>query len=451
MKRFILEKSKRDVLTSHSGLALVGLCLNRHSQLPARADEMLACQGIKSSDVVRSYVGLLCLGKNDYEAIGGHRGDSVFRTSLGIGSIPSAETLRQRLDQMPAAFRGAVADAATELIRRAGAPVSPLANGHVALDCDVTPMDNSNTRKEGVSYTYKGHDGYTCMAGYLAREGWCMEMELRPGSQHAQNGFVPFLHRVVFRAQRLVGRDTRLLVRLDSAHDAAETLVELDSFEATDWIVKWNPRKQDLAAWWQRAQASGSVQEHPKRPGKRTAIVEETLTVSHQGRSVPARRVVRVVERTIDRKGQPLLLPEYELDGWWTNLDLAAPEVIGLYNDHGTSEQFHSELKTDLDVERLPSGKFATNALVLALAGLAYNILRLIGQIGLLGEFSPVRHPAKRRRLKTVMQELMYVAARLIHSGRRVRLRFATKCSGFEAFRRVYQHLLATATRPAPT
>ena len=30
---------------------------------------------------------------------------------------------------------------------------------------------------------------------------------------------------------------------------------------------------------------------------------------------------------------------------------------------HGTSEQFHSEFKTDLDIEQLPSGKFATNAL----------------------------------------------------------------------------------------
>jgi hypothetical protein len=32
--------------------------------------------------------------------------------------------------------------------------------------------------------------------------------------------------------------------------------------------------------------------------------------------------------------------------------------------------------ETDLDVERLPSGKFATNALVLACAQLAYYLLR---------------------------------------------------------------------------
>jgi len=61
-------------------------------------------------------------------------------------------------------------------------------------------------------------------------------------------------------------------------------------------------------------------------------------------------------------------------------------------------EQFHSEFKSDLDIERLPSGKFATNTLIMSLPVLAYNILRYIGQMGLLGEVSPVRHPAKGRK-----------------------------------------------------
>lgn len=65
--------------------------------------------------------------------------------------------------------------------------------------------------------------------------------------------------------------------------------------------------------------------------------------------------------------------------------------IIALYADHATSEQLHSEFKTDLDIERLPSGKFATNALVLAGAQLAHNILRWIGQNGLPGPHAPPR------------------------------------------------------------
>ena len=50
----------------------------------------------------------------------------------------------------------------------------------LALDIDVFPMDNSGTKKEGVSYTYKGFDGYAPLAAYLGEEGWCLACELRP-------------------------------------------------------------------------------------------------------------------------------------------------------------------------------------------------------------------------------------------------------------------------------
>ena len=139
--------------------------------------------------------------------------------------------------------------------------------------------------------------------------------------------------------------------------------------------------------------------------------------------------------------------------GWWTNLALPEEEVIRLYEGHGLCEQFHSEFKNDLDIERLPSGKFATNALIMSLAVLAYNILRYIGQMGLLGDVSPVRHPAKRRRIKTVIQELIYMACRVIRSGRRYKLTCLCvarrqgfgRCSpGYLAFRQVY-NLLALA------
>ena len=89
--------------------------------------------------------------------------------------------------------------------------------------------------------------------------------------------------------------------------------------------------------------------------------------------------MVRLPERTADRHGQPWLFPALELDGWWTNLEVAsvdADALIKLYQRRGTSGQYHSEFKTDLDLERLPSGKFDTNALVLR--EMIYKAARLI-------------------------------------------------------------------------
>jgi hypothetical protein len=60
---------------------------------------------------------------------------------------------------------------------------------------------------------------------------------------------------------------------------------------------------------------------------------------------------MQVTERRIDKHGQAMLFPEVEAEGWWTSLEQADAAIIGLYRDHATSEQFHSEFKTDLDVD----------------------------------------------------------------------------------------------------
>ena len=112
-----------------------------------------------------------------------------------------------------------------------------------------------------------------------------------------------------------------------------------------------------------------------------------------------------------------------------------------LYADHGTHEQFHSEFKTDMDLTRLPSGKFDTNYLVCALAAVAMNLLRLVGQHTLHHPDSPVRHSAQRRRIRTVMQELMFKAARLLSHARQWALGLGANDSGFAVFERHWRQL----------
>ena len=108
------------------------------------------------------------------------------------------------------------------------------------------------------------------------------------------------------------------------------------------------------------------------------------------------RRVLRLIERSIDKHGQVLIVPELTREGWTTSLPASfdARNIIAPYADHGTHEQFHCEFKTDLDLTRLPSGKFDTHYLMCQLAALAMHILRLMGQRGLLGPDAPARHRA---------------------------------------------------------
>ena len=198
-----------------------------------------------------------------------------------------------------------------------------------------------------------------------------------------------------------------------------------------------------VAALYQRLDADPATAWTQPRVGKRETWLVEPHSRKFAGTTVTMRRVLHLIERTIDRDGQILLLPDIEIEGWLTSLELPVAQIVALHQAHGTHEQFHSEFKTDLELERLPSGKFATNDLVLSLAVLAFNILRAIGQATLIDlDDSPIRHPAKRRRLRTVMQEIIGVAARVIAHARRLTLGLGQRCAAFSVFERHYQTLL---------
>jgi len=423
--RFTIEQSDSEFYTSQSGMALVGLAVNRYTTLASRVAKAAPCQGIATADVLRCYLGLLCQGKSDFEAIRPFwEDDEFFAAALGVKDVPSPETLRQRMDKVAEATRSIVNFCTVELLKKAKAALSTLASGHMPLDMDVFTQDNSNTKKEGVSWTYRKFNGFAPIAAWLGLEGWCLEIEQRPGSQHSQEGFVPFLLRAIHKSRQLT--EAPLLVRLDSAHDAIMTLVTLAS-EQVDFIVKWNPRGTDVPARASEVFAQGKMIKQDKKG--RVAIMTETVERAYKDedgkeKTIKVRRVLRATERYFEKDGTPLLVPDVEIEGWWTNLPVAKDKVIELYKGHALCEQYHSELKSDMDLERLPSGKFATNALVMSCSALAYNILRAVGQVGLMGK-AQARRAKQRRRIKTVIQDLIYCAARLIRHSRGLTLRFS--------------------------
>jgi hypothetical protein len=316
MSEFLVKQLTYD-LSSQAGLALIGKYLKRIN-LNALVDPAFAVRaGIANSDILKSYLGLLCLGKNDFDAIEAQRTDAFFTRALHLRTVPSSPTLRQRFDTHASDWFELAEriNAAVLSVKIAGKPINfgLLPCGYLPLDVDTFAMDNSGTAKEHVGRTYTGTSPVEAIA-----------------------------------AKRVA--------------DAA-----------TQWVSE--------------------------RAGKRECLWQDALDLVDVGSDInPARRVYRLTERTIDKHGNALLLPEYVLEGWTTTLPqrFGCAEVIALYCDHGTHEQFHSEFKTDMDLERLPSGKFDTNYLVCALAAVAMNLLRLIGQNTLHGPDAPVRHKAKR-------------------------------------------------------
>lgn len=434
-------RSKELILSTHAGLATVGALL-AHTRLAQRLNHTRLSEMENPyhshADVMKSYIGLLCQGKSDFDHIEPFRNDDVFPICLQLQKVPSSPTLRQRLDRAATEAVGwneILLEESANLIRRVQAPLTGVQAGSVVfvpLDIDVSPFDNSGTRKEGVCRTYKGFDGYAPIFAYLGQEGYGVNVELREGSTHVQNGTAAFLTRSIAYARRVT--DLPILVRMDAGNDSLDNL-RVCHREQVDYIIKANLRKEPKELWLRIAESSGICCQ--QREGKKEYV--GFIEFTEKGFDRPLRQVFHVIERTIDRDGQMLLVPEIEVNVYWTSLRCGPWRVIELYRDHATSEQFHSEIKTDLDLERLPAGKFATNNLVLHAGVFAYNLLRIIGQESLRKDDAPIRGNVQRRRIRTVIQNIIYMAVRLVRHARCLYFNFGKHSPWSSVLERVYR------------
>lgn len=451
MKKFTVQFSDERLITP-SGLSLVGSLLEK-SDLVKSCNEISSTSKrsqpqIKNGDILLTYIGLLSQGKTQFEAVREMSEDPEFyKMALGITEgIPSAERLRQRMDEIGSSLRTEILKANVTMFKNCGSKPSALSNGYVPVDIDVTPFDNSKTAKEGVSRTYKGYDGYSPMMAYIGTEGYLVNCELREGKQHCQKDTPEFLLETLELCHQLT--DEPLLIRLDAGNDAAENLGIL--IEDGSWfIIKRNLRKNESKQEWLDNVKSCCKDIRTPRKGKTVYVGTSWKDVSYKDtekntKTMGIRIGYEIIERSIDKNGQFLFCSDIEANTWWTNLGLTDNEIIELYHAHAESEQFHSEIKTDMDVERLPSGKFDTNELVLELTILAYNSLRLIGRESLIIKSSPKpKHSVKRRRIRTVISNLIQIAGHVKKHSRKVILDLGCSNLWRYAFRDIYHRFVS--------
>jgi len=439
-------KNGNEALTSHGGLALIGALLNNRTNLKERLNNVTlsGCLSpiISHSDIVFSMTGLISLAKPDYDAIEPFREDDFFKNSLSLDACPSSPAMRQRLDLVNGDFNTIIKEESALLIRNTAREITPIMTAKgplIPLDVDVSPFDNSKTHKEGVSRTYKGHDGFAPNFAYLGQEGFLVNVELREGKQHCQNGTPEFLREAITYCKKITFQP--LLVRLDSGNDSVYN-IQIFIENKVDFIIKRNLRRESIENWLEVAKEKG--QAHTPRPGK--TVYQGSVYRQLPDIEDPVRIVFEITERTIDKNGQTLLVPDIEIDTYWVSLPDSESQVIELYHDHGTSEQYHSELKTDMDLERFPSKYFETNSLILTIGMLSYNMLRLCGQESLqsinLDQRPKFRKAVSRRRIRTVIQDLIYLAGRVTSHSKQLYLSFGRYCHWSDVWQNIYERFL---------
>lgn len=436
MELFDIKFGKERLITP-TGLAAVGVLVNL-TDLSKRLNKLGEPKDYEyeNSDCVISYLGILCQGKSDFEDILEMKDDpDFFAQALGIKKITSPETLRQRMDELAIHMIGedVVLQENSKLLAKLDINPTPCFTGHIPLDIDVSPHDNSKTKKEGIGWTYKGFDGFAPIYSYLGKEGYLAHVEFREGDAHCQCETDKFLEESI-KFSRTITKEP-LLLRMDSGNDSIDNIkVCIDS--DIDFVIKRNLRKESLENWLAEAKENGKS-EMP-REGKTVYYGSVYKTKKVEEDIYRIRIVYQITERTSLHNGQLLLIPEIDVETWWTSLDIREKDVIELYHQHATCEQFHSEIKTDMDLERFPSSKFDTNTIILQLAAMAYNILRIIGQVSL--ELLPTpRKKVKRLRIKTVIQNLIQIAGHIVSHARKKYINLGRSNIWRNTFAKIYQ------------
>ncbi len=450
VKNAIIEQD--DVVqSSFGGLAFIIGILDSLTCL-AKLDSLLpppnghAWNWIRYSDVARLMIAMLCLRHTHFEDAREFERDTLVRAIAGTPISP--ESLRQKLDILAACPEAEriVCEAALQAASQAAMQDAACGDRRlIPLDIDPTPLDNRGSKKEKTGRTYDSGWGYCPMTSFVGTVP--LFPELRPGPQHSIKGTPDFMKRCLAGTDSLCIPREMLLFRADCGLDGIG-LVEFLLDAGVPFIIKRNARgagRLSGAALLAKAKAAGAApEEDGKIRGRRYYRLEiDDCPPALKGRNLRCIAEVRTSEFMPD--GTRYISEELgaEAATWWTSLPDADPRtVVMLYHDHATMEQHHGELKTDMGIERLPSGKFETNRLYLQLAYVAMTVNRLIGDRAAACDPSlsprPSRPAPKRLRMRTILKRYVFVPCRLVWTGRRFKIVLTSGYAHYDVFREIH-------------
>jgi len=428
-----------------AGLALIGE-MARISGLDNLAKQSMAKQpNITYPEILRTLCGLLCQGKTDFDQVKGYQNDQFFQAALGLDRVPSAEILRQRFKELSleTELGDKLPECSLALWQQTEMEPEYIISGErrwVRMDIDTVIYDNEDTKKEGAGFAYNGQFGFNPLFAHLGG-GWMVNAKLRPGNAHClAEGTRDFIHQSLELGRTMV-RDPLLLVA-DSGFDSQDVIKSLVQAENTDLIIKHNQRGEKDQAWLKTAKENASEEPEELHKRRKTQTVYRgSIYKEVDGLAEPVRLVFEVTETT-KKKGRPLLYPDITVFSAWTTLDLPEREILRIYRDRGTSEQYHAELKTEMDMERLPSGNFKVNSTFLRLGMLVYNMLKVLGRDMVLSKALGLKK-ATRRRMKTVMRSLILMCGKIVKHARRIELHLDCPNPWYKLFKQLFVRLKA--------
>jgi Transposase DDE domain group 1 len=275
--------------------------------------------------------------------------------------------------------------------------------GPLTIDVDSTICEVYGTHKQGAEFGHTKVRGYHPLLAFAAGTWDLLHGRLRGGSAYTARGAAGFVVETIGRV-RAAGASGPLTMRADSGFYARTVVAACQRhgvrFSITAKLTKavrkaiaaipadaWTP-----IGYW--LEDGADVAETSYRPfGKQGPLV---------------RLIVRRVRPTPG--SQLALFTDYDYHPFITDRAGSTLELEADHRRHAEVEPAIGDLKHGAGLQHLPSGRFGANAAWLAVCGMAYNLARWTGRLGV-GEV--------RMSPKTLRVRYLALPARLAVSARR--------------------------------
>ena len=355
----------------------------------------------------------LLLGYRELRDLRYYAGDPLVKRILGLRRLPDVATLSR-------ALAGADHESVTRLqgLLRDGvlARLVTLKLSRVTLDFDGSVIGTGRWAEGtavGFNRKKKGQRSYYPLFCTLAQTGQVLDVLHRSGNVHDSHGARDFIRACINTVQAALP-GVFIEVRMDSAFFSDEIIASLDA-QGVEYTVsvpyeRFAELKQriEVRRWWWRIEPGCAYFEAQWKP--------KVWNVPH--RFVFIR--TRVKQQSKDPVQLDLFTPHqfgYEFKVILTNKRLRASKLLAFHNGRGSQEGLFAELKSDNQLDYVPTRTWVGNQIYLLSVLLAHNLGRELQMIA----YPPSRMTLEKRpalwafvRLDTPRRRLIQRAGRLI-------------------------------------
>lgn len=415
-------------LTSFAGLFVFQLLFQRldlNNRLRSCFRHLRSNRAYDHARAVLCLVVHLLIGFRQLRDLRYYRDDPMVQRVLGLNQLPDVATLSRLLATTDSDSVASLRRFIRQMVLQA---LPALGLRRLTLDFDGSVIGTGRCAEGtavGFNRKKKGQRSYYPLFCMIAQTSQVFDVFHRPGNVHDSNGAREFILACINTVREALP-GIQLEVRMDGAFfsDALVTLLTNLNVEFTisvpfERFVELK-EKIERRRWWQRLNEDLGYFElrwKPKAWSRRF-------------------RFLFVRSRAVIRDKEPiqldLFVPQvcgYEFKVLVTNKKIRAREVIGFHNGRGAQEAVFAELKSQGQLDYVPTRTLAGNQVFLLSAVLAHNLNRDLQMIARepSRETTPQRSPLwKFERLETVRLKLINRAGRLIEPQGKLTLTMST-------------------------